>query len=353
MRISINSITINATREETYNGRDFVILNAMLIRADTSMNGIFYPFDEVKESFTQLEDLPAPLGHPKIGDEHVSANNNFAKGKFDIGAFVRNVTMQGKEVHGEIFIDKEVAERTEQGKALLTKIANKAKLGVSTGLNIARTIVKNGVDELGKAFTRVGQGFQFDHLAILDGETAAGEHAGTEIIFSNEQSLFVINHEEGGQPNSNHEDDSMKIELDVSDLAKADRVKLESMTANDLINAVNAEVPEVTVAQAQAVIESKGLLMVNSAESVVLAKSDHEALKVNADKFVEAETKRIDEIKETITANSDFEVADLKGMSEAQLEKLSSSLAPTNDYSAQGGVTTNANRGGKVVVDFS
>lgn len=353
MRISINSITANAVREEVYNGRNFVILNAMLIRADSSMNGIFYPFDEVKESFNQLEDLPAPLGHPKIEGEHVSASNNFARGKFDIGAFVRNVSMRGKEVHGEIFIDKEVAERTEQGRNLLQKIANKAKIGVSTGLTIARTLIKEGVDELGKAFNRIGEGFQFDHLALLDGEAAAGEHAGTEIIFNGEQSLFVINHEEGGQPNSNHEDDSMKIELDVSDLAKADRVKLESMTANELINAVNAEAPEVTIAKAQAVIEAKGMLMVNAAESVVLSKADHEALKVNADKFAEAETKRLDEIKEKITANSEFETVDLEGMSETQLKKLSASLTPTNDYSMLGSVTTNADQAGTVEVDYS
>ncbi len=343
MKVSINSIIVNQTRTEKINGREFVVLSAMLIRGDTAMNGIFYSNDEVKASFKQLEDLPAPLGHPVIDGEHVSASNNFAKGEFDIGAFVRNVRMEGKEVHGEIFIDKEVAERTEQGKSLLKKIADKVKLGVSTGLNIAQTIVKNGVDELGKAFDRIGKGFSFDHLAILDGETAAGEHAGTEIIFNNEQSLFVINHEEGGQPDSKITGNPMEIKIDAGDLAKADRVKLQSMTAHELMTAVNAEQPEPTLEQATALIKAKGMT-VNKADSVVMTKTDYEKLTANAQKYTDAETKRIDEIKEKIIGNSKMTTEDLANFSEEALINLAGSLVPENDFSVQGGVTTNADK---------
>ena len=221
MKISINTLTTNAAREETISGREFVILNAMLIRADTSMNGIFYPSSELKSTFSQLEDLPAPLGHPKRDGMHVSACDQFAKGAHDIGAFVKNVTMKGKEVWGDIFIDKEVASRTEQGRSLLQKITNKAKIGVSTGLQIAKIIAKKGADELGKAFDSVGHGFKFDHLALLDGEQAAGAHAGTEVKFNSEnsESLFVINHDNGSQSKSNKKEVcSMKIEIDVTDL---------------------------------------------------------------------------------------------------------------------------------------
>lgn len=335
MQISINSLTANAVREESYNGRPFVVLNAMLIRGDTSMNGIFYPLDEVKKSFNQLEDIDAPLGHPKVQDQFVSAKNNFVKGAHNVGAFVKNVHMKDKEVHGEIYIDKEVANQSEKGRTLLERIANKAKLGVSTGLLIAKTIAQNGVDDLGKAFNRIGQGFSFDHLAILNGETAAGEHAGTEIIFNSEQSLFVINHDDGGQPESNQRGNSMKIEIDVSDLAKADRVKLESLTANELLQAVTAEKPQVTVNEAQELLESKGL-QVNSAEAVVMTKDDHAELKANADKFVEAETARLDEIRESITANSKMTAEDLAGMTETALTKLADSLVPANNFEVNG-----------------
>jgi hypothetical protein len=351
--ITINTLAANSVREETYNGRAFVVLNAMLLRADTAMNGILYSLDEVKASFNQLNELPAPLGHPTIAGEHVSASNNFARGEFDVGAFVRNVHMKDKEVHGEIYIDKEVASRTDRGKRLLSNIANKVKLGVSTGLNIARLIARNGVDELGQAFNNVGKGFMFDHLAILDGEEAAGKLAGTEIIYNSEQgnnSLFVVNHS-GGQSGSNQEENLMEIKIDASDLSKAERVKLQSMTANELILAVNAEKPAVTLEEAKKVVIDQGLT-VNAADSVVLTKDDHKALKVNAEKYLTAEKERVEKIKEGIIANSKFVDDDLKDMSESQLTKLSDSLVPANDFSVNAAFTTNSN-GKEVAVDFS
>jgi len=352
--ITINTIAANAVREETFNNRAFVVLDAMLLRADSAMNGILYGLEEVRSSFNQLNDLPAPLGHPVIDGEHVSASNNFAKGHFDVGAFVRNVRMEGKEVHGEIFIDKEVASRTDRGKKLLSNIANKVKLGVSTGLNIARLIARNGVDELGQSFSNVGKGFSFDHLAILDGEQAAGALAGTEVLFNSEQgnsSLFVVNHDDGGQPESKPEETLMKIEIDATDLSKADRVKLQSLTANELILAVNAEKPAVTLDEAKAVVVAEGLT-VNAADSVVLTKADHTALKANADKFEASEKERVEKIKEGIIANSKFDGPDLEGMKEAQLQKLADSLVPGNDFSLQDGITTNSNSD-DIAVDFS
>jgi len=354
LKISINTLTTNAVREETISGREFVILNAMLIRADTSMNGIFYPESELKATFNQLEDLPAPLGHPKRDGMHVSAGDPFTKGAHDIGAFVKNVRMKGKEVHGDIFIDKEVASRTEQGRSLLQKVANKAKIGVSTGLQIAKIIAEKGVDDLKKAFNSIGRGFKFDHLALLDGETAAGDHAGTEIKFNSEnsESLFVINHDNGSQSKSNKKEvHSMKIEIDVTDLCKKDRVKLESMTANELINTVNAEKPAVTIEDAQKVIEAKGM-QVNSADSVVLTAEQHKELTTNADLFKVAETERLDKIKESIMANSKMEAPDLDGMGEAALTRLANSLTPENDFSVNDGVTTNA-KDGDIEVDFT
>ena len=355
MLITINTMAANAVREETLNSRVFIVLNAMLLRADTAMNGIFYGLDEVKASFNQLNELPAPLGHPKIAGEHVSASNNFAKGDFDVGAFVRNVHMKEKEVHGEIWIDKEVAGRTERGKKLLSNIANKVMLGVSTGLNIARLIARKGIDELGQAFNNVGKGFSFDHLAILDGEPAAGALAGTEILFNSEQgnsSLFVVNHDEGGQPDSKREENSMEIKIDASELSKPDRDKLQLMTANQLLLAVNAETPAVTLEEAKKVVVAEGLT-VNAADSVVLTKDAHTELTANAEKFTTAETARVEKIKEGIIANSKMTGPDLEGMNEKTLTSIADSLVPDNDFSVQDGVTTNSNTGGDVAVDYS
>ena len=356
MLITINTLATNAVREETFSGRVYVVINAMLLRADSAMNGILYGLDEVKASFNQLNDLPAPLGHPKIAGEHVSASNNFAKGDFDIGAFVRNVHMKGKEVHGEIFIDKEVASRTERGKNLLNNIANKVKIGVSTGLNIARLIARNGVDELGQKFDSVGKGFSFDHLALLDSEPAAGDLAGTEFIYNSEQgksSLFVVNHEDGGQLKSKREENSMdNIEIDAAGLSKKDKAMLSGYTANELLVFVNAKAPVVTLEAAKTVVIAEGLT-VNAADSVVLTKDQHAELTANAEKFTTAEKERVEKIKKGIVANSKFEESDLDGMKETQLQKLADSLVPENDFSVQDSITTNSNSGSETAVDYS
>lgn len=355
MLITINTRAANAVREETYNGRAFVVLNAMLLRADTAMNGILYGLDEVKASFNQLNELPAPLGHPKIGGEHVSASNNFAKGDFDVGAFVRNVHMVDKEVHGEIFIDKEVASRTDRGKKLLNNIANKIMIGVSTGLNIGKLIARNGIDELGQKFNQVGKAFQFDHLALLENEPAAGALAGTKITYNSEQgenSLFVVNHS-GGQSEPTPKESLMsEIKIDASALSKPDRDKLQLMTANELLLAVNAEIPAVTLEKAKEVVVAEGLT-VNTADSVVLTKDEHAELTANAEKFTKAEKERVEKIKEGIIANSSYEGPDLENFNESQLVKLADSLAPGNDFSVQAGVTTNSNNGGETAVDYS
>lgn len=352
--ITINTLATNAVREETYAGRVYVVINAMLLRADSAMNGILYGLDEVKASFNQLNDLPAPLGHPTIAGEHVSASNNFAKGDFDIGAFVRNVHMKDKEVHGDIFIDKEVASRTERGKKLLANIANKVKIGVSTGLNIARLIARNGEDELGQKFESVGKGFSFDHLALLDDEPAAGVLSGTEFIYNSEQgktSLFVVNHS-GGQSGITKKENSMdNIEIDAAGLSKKDKAQLSGLTANELLEFVNAKAPAVTLEAAKTVVVAEGLT-VNAADSVVMTKDDFAKLTTNAEKFTTAETKRLEMIRKGIIANSKFDEDGLKNMDEAQLVMLANSLVPDNDFSAQGAITTNSNSD-DVAVDYS
>ena len=355
MRVSVNTLSTNAVRTENVDGRTFTVLNAMMIRADTSMNGILYPLEELKSTFKQMEDVPAPMGHPKLMNQHVSATNNFTKGKHDIGAFIKNVKMVGKEVFGEIWIDNEFAERSDKGRSLLQRIANKTKIGVSTGLTIANIVAKKGVDELGKAFNSVGRSFSFDHVAILEeSEEAAGSHASTEIVYNSDtgESLFVINHDDGGQPESKPKVNVMKHEIDLTDLSKADRTKVMACNASDILAALTAEKPTVTVDEAQTLLESKGM-KVNAADSVVLTAAEHKALKTNADLYANAEKERVDEIKESIKTNSKMTDEDLAGMEEMALTRLANSLTPSNDFSVQDGVITNANKSGKIKVDYS
>lgn len=196
MKIAINTRTSGKYTRETINGRSHIVTSMRPIRGDIAMNKIFYPTDDVKASFQQLHDLPAPNGHPKINNVHVSAFKPASMNAFNIGGWVRNPKMKGKEVFTDFVLDETVANLSEDGRELIKRIENGEKVGVSTGLTINELEVKSGKDEYGAPYERVGHGFNFDHVAILLNEKAAGDHAGTEMILNTEDPenpIHVVN----------------------------------------------------------------------------------------------------------------------------------------------------------------
>lgn len=349
LHISINSFSTNAVRTETVDSREYTVLKAMFMKGNSVMNGIFYPLEEVESSFHQLENLPVPLGHPMLNGTHVSAQNAFTKGKHDIGAFVKNVAMQGDEVWGEIWIDNEFASRSDGGKSLLAKIAEKAQIGVSTGLKIAQKIQQQGQDALGNAYNMIGRMFNFDHLAVLLDQRAAGADYGTEIVYNSDtgESLFVVNH--GGQP-SQHEENSMKHEFDIADLSKAERVQFQALTVNEIMEAVNRKPEAVTLDTAKDVVTNAGLLVNSKDEGEFISKEDAKIL-ANAKK---AEAERIDEMQDFIVTNSEMTKDMIANMDESALlglyKTIEKSVEP--DYSMNNTVITNA-KGGADAGEFN
>ena len=185
-KILINSRTSGKFTKQTIAGREHIVVPMMPIRGDISMNGVFYPNDEVSKSFNQLDTLPAPLGHPTLNNVHVSAKHPVANNAFNVGGYLANPRKKGKLVFVNLMLDVDVASRTDEGKELINRIEGGKKVGVSTGLNIANFENRSGKDDFGKPFTKVGGGFAFDHVAILMNEAAAGEHAGTELVLNEE-----------------------------------------------------------------------------------------------------------------------------------------------------------------------
>lgn len=194
MKIAINSRTSGKFRHEQIGSRDHIITTMMPIRGDTTMNGLMYPDADVKSSFMQLNMMPAPNGHPMVNGEHVPAFHPVAINAFNVGGFIRNPRKKGKRVFVDFCLDVEVANRCDDGKKLISNIEEGKKVGVSTGLSITQVVNQAGSDDFGKAFTRVGHGFNFDHVAILLGdEVAAGDHAGTELILNGEAGDMIVN----------------------------------------------------------------------------------------------------------------------------------------------------------------
>lgn len=193
MKIAINSRTSGTFRNEKIGGRDHIITTMMPIRGDTTMNGLMYPDADVKASFMQLNMMPAPNGHPVINGEHVPAFHPVAINAFNVGGFIRNPRKKGKRVFVDFCLDVDVANRCGDGKKLIANIEEGKKVGVSTGLTVNQVVNQSGSDDFGKAFTRIGHGFNFDHVAVLLDEVAAGEHAGTELILNEAAGDMIVN----------------------------------------------------------------------------------------------------------------------------------------------------------------
>lgn len=313
----------------------------MAVKGDTAMNGIMYPMSVVSAKAAELKNKPAPLSHPKKAGMHTSANDFFVKGAFDIGAQVIDSKMIGDENIAEVWIDKEVAERTEKGKDLLNRAENKMPIGVSTGLIPRKVRNEEGTDKLGQRYNKVVEQFDYDHLALLLDEKAAGAAAGTQIIYNESQEALIVNHEDGGQPESQQEENSMKVEFDISDLSKAERVQFGALTVNEIMEAVNREFEPVSLDDAKEVVTNAGLLVNSSEDGEFITKEDAQFL-ANAKKL---EVERVNEIRENIVANSEMTNELVKDMNEDQLMGIYNSLdTRKKDYSMNDTVVTNSSQ---------
>jgi len=194
LNILINSKTSGKFHRENIDGRSHLVTTMMPIRGDITMNNIFYPDNEIESSFMQLNMLPAPNGHPTVNGVSVPAFHPVANNKHNIGGFLRNPRKKGKRVFVDFLIDEEVASNTKAGKETIKRIVGGEKIGVSTGLTISKVINKTGSDDFGKKYQRIGGTFNFDHVATLLNEKAAGDHAGTKMI-TNDEDVLIYNSE--------------------------------------------------------------------------------------------------------------------------------------------------------------
>lgn len=191
-KVLINSRTSGKFKRELIDGRSHLVTIMMPIRGDITMNSKFYPDDQVANSFEQLNMLPAPNGHPMVNGISVPAFHPVANNKQNIGGFLRSPRKKGKRVFVDFMLDETIANNTEAGKETIRRIEAGEKIGVSTGLTISQVTNKQGEDDFGKPFNMEVGGFNFDHVAILLNEAAAGEHAGTELILNeNDEEIEV------------------------------------------------------------------------------------------------------------------------------------------------------------------
>ena len=193
VRVNVRSVAnVAAVRTEMRNGRSVMVVPSATLPDDIVMNGIRYPADEIAKSYATLNRTPAPYGHPRINGKFVSAREPEGINLGWIGAHNENARRENGRVLLDKVIDVEVANRTEQGRAVLAAINAGDPVHTSTGLLCELEPVEG--DENIRANAR---NIYFDHDAILlNEEGAATPEDGVGMLVNakgEQQEIEVIN----------------------------------------------------------------------------------------------------------------------------------------------------------------
>lgn len=169
VRVNIRTVAnVAKIRKEKRNGRDVVIVPSATLPDNVVMNGIMYPADEIASSYASLNRTPAPFGHPTINGKFVSARDPEGINVGYFGAWNENVRRENGRVLLDKVIDVEIANRSDNGKAVLAALEKKEPIHTSTGL-LCTLEAANGATE----YKHIARNMQFDHDAILLNEEGA------------------------------------------------------------------------------------------------------------------------------------------------------------------------------------
>lgn len=116
----VNSQSI---RRETFNGRDHLVLPSYTLPANVVMNGGLYTEAEIDAHYKGLEGTLAPLGHPQVNGQFVSAFSPEGLNVGYVGAWNRNVKKSGNRIYLEKWVDVARAEESEGGRELIERVS--------------------------------------------------------------------------------------------------------------------------------------------------------------------------------------------------------------------------------------
>lgn len=169
IRVNVRSVAnVAAIRTEKRNGREVIIVPSATMPDDVVMNGVLYPAEETEKTYKQLERKPAPLGHPMVNGQFISASDPEGINLGWVGAWNENVRRE----NGRVFLDKVIdiarANQCEGGKAVLASIEAGNPVHTSNALYCTLEDAEEGAE-----YNYIARNFNFDHDAILIGEEGA------------------------------------------------------------------------------------------------------------------------------------------------------------------------------------
>lgn len=165
VRAAVNKAAI---RRERRAGRDVIIVPSATLPDGVVMNRVRYPAAAIEKGFGTLEGTPAPLGHPSIEGQFISASDPRGMVRGFVGAWNENVRRENGRVLIDKVIDAAYAAQLEGGRAVLEAIDKGEPIHTSTGLYATMKPLQNDAEADFEAADLV-----FDHDAILIGEDGA------------------------------------------------------------------------------------------------------------------------------------------------------------------------------------
>ncbi len=124
MQVNITTkVNSQSIRRETYNDREHLVLPSYTLPANVVMNGGLYTAEEIDAHYQGLEGTLAPLGHPQVNGQFVSAFSPEGLCTGFVGAWNRNVKKTGNRIYLEKWVDVARASESEGGRELLERVA--------------------------------------------------------------------------------------------------------------------------------------------------------------------------------------------------------------------------------------
>jgi len=184
IRVNIKHRVRNAAiRHEERDGRSVIVVPSVVAKFNTVLNEIFYPEDELRASYQQINGLPAPLGHPVVNGQYVASRSPEAINRYWAGAWNESARIDGDVIRADKIIDVETANESERGRRLMQAIDGGEPISTSTGLLMERDEAPEGTGA-----KWVGRNFAFDHDAILlDEAPAIGTEQGVGMLVNGEK----------------------------------------------------------------------------------------------------------------------------------------------------------------------
>lgn len=175
----VNQVNSAAIRVEQYEGEPHIVIPSYTLPDNITMNGGFYPKEEIDRAWPTMANTLAPIGHPiSATGEWLSAFAPEAIHNHHGGAWNRNVRRDGHRVYAEKWVNIRYAQQTEPGQRLLAALRYNAETGTvlgperpihtSTGLLLVQEPAPAG-----SPFQWVARNMRLDHDAILLDEPGA------------------------------------------------------------------------------------------------------------------------------------------------------------------------------------